>query len=166
VRNSHSELLSRGLSILFAFVISVGLSSPSFAQTGEPYLSPDVMTALDAAELGVATSQERALLFSQNDKINRARLNGWITDGHYQAAQKDFADLNRGFAENAAREENAGFTQQASKRGDKTGASPGTDSDYIIKVDSPEQVKRIQESYNRRINSFLAQNKVAAPSNG
>ena len=161
---SHSDVLSRGLSILFAFVISVRLLSPSFAQTGEPYLSPQVMTALDAAELGVATSEQRALLFSQNDKINRAALNGWVTDGRYQAAQRDFAALNRGFAENAAREESAGFTQQESQPGKKGTASPGTDSDYIIKVDSPEQVKRIQESYNRRINSFLAEHGVAAES--
>ena len=161
---SHSEVSLRGLSILFAFVISVGLPSPNFAQTGEPYLSPQVMTALDAAELGVATSKERALLFSQNDKINRAALNGWITDGRYQAAQRDFAALNRSFAQNAAREESADFAQQASHPGNKSTASPGTDSDFIIKVESPDQVKRIQDSYNRRINTFLAEHGVAARS--
>ena len=124
------------------------------------------MTALEAAELGVATSKQRALLFSQNDKINRARLNGWILDGPYQAAQKDYAALNRSFAENAARGEDAHFRQQDSKPGKKSTASPGTDSDYIIEVKSPEQVKRIQDSYNRRINAFLAEHDVAARSDG
>ena len=52
----------------------------------------------------------------------------------------------------------ASHSRKASQaRRAQQGFPEGTNSDYIIKVDSPEQVKRIQESYNRRINSFLGE---------
>src|SRR5688572_7437954 len=48
------------------------LSRPSLVMT------PAVLEALDANARGVATPQQHALLFRENDVVNRARLNNWI----------------------------------------------------------------------------------------
>ena len=120
-------------------------------------LTPDLLSALQAAVNGNATSYQRGLLFANNDTINRSRLNNWISDREYQAAQKEFAALNEKFGSEAAEDAGAGFTKQVSK---SKSYSPGTDSDYITKVDSPEQIRHMKESYNRRINEFLAKEKV------
>ena len=118
-------------------------------------LSPGVLDALEAARMGRATDLQMAMLFAQNDAINRARLNGFISDAHYQAAQHEFAILNEGFAREAAADVGAEFTVQTRR---STTFSPGTDSDYILRVDSPDpvgQVREAQTRYNQRVNEYL-----------
>ena len=127
-------------------------------------LAPAVLEALDAMADGTATLQQKALLFKQNDVINRARLNDWIPDAQYQAAQTDYAARNQMFASQAADEVvgPGNFTKQAAKPGKPKIYSPGTDSDYIVKVNDPAQVKAMQDGYNRRIDEFLNQNNQLA----
>lgn len=130
-------------------------------------LPDEVFDALEAMrERAAATSpppcaqscwRQRALLFKHNDAINAARLNGWISDAHYQAVQTDYARLNEQFAKSAAAEVGADFKVQEST---SSTYSPGTDSDYITKVWDPEQVPKMQEAYNRRINEFLGEQHV------
>ncbi len=69
-----------------------------------------MLAAIDAMERGVHTDAQRGLLFQNNDVINRARMNGWITDHAYQAVQKDYAGLNEKFraAKAAVRKAKAG----------------------------------------------------------
>jgi hypothetical protein len=132
------------------------LSRPSLVMT------PAVLEALDANARGVATPQQHALLFRENDVVNRARLNNWISDSAYQAAQRDFAARNEAFAR-AAAEQVAGpgsFRQQAAKPGRPKIYAPGTDSDYIIQVSSPDQVRQMQNGYRQRIDQYLGANNV------
>ena len=120
-------------------------------------LPDEVLTALEANRLGNASEQQRALLFQHNRQINQARLNGWITDGDYQAAQKDFAALNQQFAESASKGIGE-FNVQKSKPG--ATIAPGTDSDYIIKLTSSDpvgDVSRMQGRYNTNVNAWLSE---------
>jgi hypothetical protein len=136
-------------------LVAVGLYvtlTPGFAHA---MLSMSEIDALAALRAGNATEAQRAIAFARNDAINRARLNGYISDDVYQAAQKDFAALNEDFAAAAAKKAGAEFTVQ--KRTSQT-FSPGTDSDYITKVKSADDVKRMQRGYNERINKYLKEN--------
>jgi len=126
-------------------------------------LTPQLMKALEDQRMGRATWGQRALLFQNNNVLNQARLNGWITDGHYQAAQSDFARLNQHFAREAANGAGAEFTVQKSK---SARYSAGTDSDFIttthstysVTTKSPDpvgQIKEMQVRYNHQVNAFL-----------
>ncbi|MET0064844.1 MAG: hypothetical protein ABW076_00715 [Candidatus Thiodiazotropha sp.] len=126
---------------------------------GPQYLSPEIHEALRAKVAGKATPRQEALLFANNDAINRARLARQIPDAQYQAAQEHFKQLNRQFAADAAIDANAGFEVQKSKA---SRSQPGTDSDYIADVSSPEQIKQMQSGYNQRINDYLKEHEVIA----
>jgi len=149
----------RRLGRLFAMVLVAAMLVGLFAlpARADPLLTPEVREALRAQSMNMATSQQSALLFANNDAVNLARLNGGVSDIEYQAAQKDFARLNAGMARDAATDENARFDKQKSK---SARYSPGTDSDYILGVESADQVKRIQKNYNQRVNAFLERNGV------
>jgi hypothetical protein len=131
-------------------------TSQSFAYIADDMaLTPKVWDAMEDLRMGRATAQQRALLFVSNDIINKGRLNGWITDAHYQAAQTDFKLLNENFAGRAATDVGGEFKVQLAK---KTVFSPGTDSDYIIKVKSGDpvgDVRSMQRLYNTNVNRFL-----------
>jgi hypothetical protein len=145
----------------FAFLL-VLMFAVSGAGAADMVLGPDELGALDANARGAATPQQQALLFKNNDKINRARMNDWISDRQYQAAQSRFAEQNEIFARRAA-EDIAGegsFTTQAAKPGKPKIFSAATDSDYITKVESAAQVKAIQERYNQLIDKHLADHGV------
>lgn len=139
--------------VALAVALFIGLAPRPAAAA--PLLTPEVREALQAQVMGQASTQQSALLFANNDAVNLARLNNGLTDIEYQAVQKDFARLNAGLAREAALEEGARFTPQKSKSAE---FSPGTDSDYILEVDSADHVRRIQKAYNRRVNAFLERN--------
>ncbi|MCG7943364.1 MAG: hypothetical protein JAY61_09700 [Candidatus Thiodiazotropha taylori] len=144
------------ITLVVALTISVILSSLAIAD-GPQYLSPEIHEALRAKVAGNATPRQEALLFANNDAINRARLARQIPDKQYQAAQEHFKQLNQEFAADAAKEAKAGFEVQKSK---STRSQPGTDSDYITDVDSPDQIKQMQQGYNRRVNDYLQEHEV------
>ncbi len=127
------------------------------ALAAAPGLSPELIEALKAVEANKASPRQQALLFANNDVINKARLRDWLSDKQYQAAQKDFSKLNEGFAADAAQKAGAKLEKQVSK---SDSFSPGTDSDYIAQVESPEQVRQMQKNYNDNINKFLGDNEV------
>ncbi|MCB1436874.1 MAG: hypothetical protein KDJ46_06845 [Rhodobiaceae bacterium] len=141
------------LFVIFAF-LAAGIPVPVAAQE---ILAPPVREALERISAGKASDADRALLFSNNDGVNSARLNGEITDRAYQAAQRDFADLNKRFAQESARAAGADFTVQKSS---SKSFSPGTDSDYITMVKDKKQIANMQRGYNSRVNEFLANNGV------
>ncbi|MBI2478807.1 MAG: hypothetical protein HYV60_09280, partial [Planctomycetia bacterium] len=139
-------------SLFAGLILAAMFSSPAPANQ---HVSLPLLQALEAMRMGEATIAQTALLFQNNDVINQARLNGWITDNHYQAAQKDFASRNAEFAKRAATEAGADFTPQKSK---STSYSPGTDSDFIATVkgnDPVGQIADMQARYNRNVNDFL-----------
>jgi hypothetical protein len=132
------------------------------ARAADMVLSPDLLGALEANAGGTASPQQQALLFKHNDKVNRARANDWIDDRQYQAAQSDYAERSEAFARQSA-EEIAGagsFAKQSAKPGTPKIFSPGTDSDYIVRVESASQIKAMQDSYNQRIDNYLKDNGV------
>lgn len=119
------------------------------------YLPPSVLQAAESARMGNASRGQRALLFKYNDAINEARMGGWIPDATYQAAQQEYASLNREFAKIAAESTGAEFTVQQST---SQTYSPGTDSDYIVKTNSGDPVgdiQTMQSRYNDHVNSYL-----------
>lgn len=150
--------------ILAALLLTPLLTQHAHAQ-GVLADKPDVQAALNRFTGGHSYASEaerardQATLFANNDAINKARLNNEIPDGAYQAAQTDYADLNRSFAEAAATDAGAKFTVQKSSSPDSF--SPGTDSDYITEVTSKEQIPKMQQGYNDRVNQFLEQNGVS-----
>ncbi len=118
-------------------------------------LSQQVMTAIEASRVGNASNGQKALLFMNNDAINKATLNGWIPDESYQAVQRDFAATNSDLARQAAIESNGKFEVQKST---SDTYSPGTDSDYIIELhgdDPVADIRKMQETYNQKVNSHL-----------
>ncbi|THB72048.1 MAG: hypothetical protein D6B25_17525 [Desulfobulbaceae bacterium] len=150
--------MSNPVFCLFSFLLLGLLLSTiptSLVALGDKTLTPDVLEALNRMGDGSLSEADRALLFANNDAINAARLNNEISDSIYQAAQSDFADLNRSFAADAAQHAGADFTVQQ-----RTSArfSPGTDSDYITVVSDKSQVATMQSDYNRRVNDYLQQN--------
>ena len=112
----------------------------------------DIMKSMDKLVGGKATPYDRAVLYKNNAAINRAAMNGWLSDVQYQRTQSDFSIINQNIAKHAAADAGAEFTVQTrtSKK-----YSPGTDSDYITKVKSEAQIAKMQQSYNRRINGYL-----------
>lgn len=125
-------------------------------------LDRDVRDVVDQMEKNVREQRpamagigdrERALVFMNNDNINAAALNGEINDVAYQAAQGDYAEVNQDFAHAAATAAGADFTVQVST---SANYKPGTDSDYITIVQSPEQIEQMQDGYNARINQWLS----------
>ena len=137
-----------------AFCLAIFLAS--FAQdVTAQYLPPSVLQAAEAARQNKATRGQRALLFKYNDDINKARLNGWIPDSTYQAAQAEYSHLNQEFAKLAAESTGAEFTVQQTT---SQTYSPGTDSDYIVTTNSGDPVGQIQDMqsrYNDHVNSYL-----------
>ncbi|PAY16830.1 hypothetical protein CKO51_24655 [Rhodopirellula sp. SM50] len=118
-------------------------------------ISPALAKALEAARTNTATAGQQALLFQNNNVINQAALSGWIPDATYQAAQREYAQLNAKLAAEAANMQGAKFTPQVSK---SETYSPGTDSDYIVTTTSDDpvgQIQKIQENYNELINRHL-----------
>ncbi len=136
---------------LFACVVCLlAVAGPARGQ----YVSDPLLTALEALRQGKATPGQRALLFQNNGLLNNARLNGWICDPHYQAMQSDYAHVNQTHAKAAA--EAAGAEFHVQKR-TSSGFSPGTDSDYIVKVTSKDpvgQIKAIQANYDKLVNAW------------
>lgn len=124
----------------------------------EAMVPPDVKQALSDLKEGKATEKQRALLFKNNDLVNRAGILGAIDNATYQSAQRDYAAINRHFGKNAVESTGGVFGEQ--KRAPDKPYDPGTDSDYIAKVTSAGQVKKIQGNYNQQINGWLEKNGV------
>jgi hypothetical protein len=149
--------------IALGLVLVFGIAGGAHAQGSLPPDVSDVLKRLDQVNrtgghtAGILSDADRALLFKHNDAINAARLNNEITNSVYQAAQSDFANLNRQFAEDAAKAAGAEFTVQ--KRTSEV-FSPGTDSDYITVVKDKNQIAQMQDGYNKRVNEFLERNNV------
>ena len=157
-------LPSKGNLVVVAVLIATATPSPQ--ADAQSVLPANVRDALARLEANIAvggnaadnlSDYDRALLFKYNDDINAAALNGDISDTVYQAAQNDYAGINRNFAADAAADAGADFTVQ---RSTSNTYSPGTDSDYITVVDSPEDVTRMQDSYNNRVNDYLERNGI------
>src|ERR1043165_8776370 len=84
------------------------LSTAAHAQ----YLTPQLESALQAVSQGKATEGQRMLLATNNNVINQARLNGWIPDRQFQAAQSDYAKINEFIAKQAAEAHGGTLTVQ------------------------------------------------------
>jgi hypothetical protein len=61
---------------------------------------------------GKATTRQEALLYANNNAINKARISEQIPDTQYQAAQSRFKKMNHDFAEKAARSVGAEFERK------------------------------------------------------
>ena len=118
----------------------------------------DVRQALADLDAGQATQAQRALLFKNNDLVNRAGIVGAIDKDSYQSAQRDYAAINRFFGKRAVEATGGVFDEQ--KRDANKPYDPGTDSDYIAKVSSAEQVDQIQRNYNADVNAWLQNHQV------
>ena len=64
-------------------------------------------------------------------------------------------------ASDAAGKVGAEFSKQVSKT--PSCYSPGTDSDYIVKVTDPSQVSQMQSNYNQAVSQYLDSNGVLGP---
>lgn len=139
------------LNVVWLTAFIVGLSpTEGFSQ-----LTPQLTQALEANRMGRATRGQQALLFQNNDVINAASLNGWIPDSTYQAAQATYSETNQAIARAAAEATGATFNVQVSK---SQRFSPGTDSDFIVQVQSSDpvgQIAEMQEKYNAGVNKYL-----------
>lgn len=141
----------RALVVICVLAVCAAIVGPGpvFSQTT---LMEDVRKALDRIGSDAFSAQDEALLFANNDAVNAARINNEIPEGSYLAAQGLYDRRNQAFAKAAADEAGAGFTVQ--ERTSDT-FSPGTDSDYITEVTSKDQIGRMQEGYNKRVNDYL-----------
>lgn len=151
--------------ILVALFLAAA-SSPAFCWTLE------LMKAAEAVSAGTASKKQEALVFKHNAEINRMRIKDFsivelvdgrkvrhsMTDEVYQRCQNFYSEKNLEIARQAAAEQGARMNPQRRERNRPFDA--GTDSDYIVQAGSPEQVKTIQDSYNRRVNGFLEENGV------
>ena len=153
-------------------LVAVGLILGSLnlpAQVPVAAAAPMTADLLDAVNIVAHPSlvdattyeQARALTFKNNAAIQRAALNGYLTDGVYQVVQRDYAKLNEDFASRAANDAGATFTKQVSKT--PSCFSPGTDSDYIVQVTSPGQIDQMQAGYNQYVNQYLDSNGMLGP---
>lgn len=142
-------------------ILSLGRTDMVVAQSALP---ENVMEALQTLHESKSSPNvkfsraQRALLLMHNDDINRARLLGWVSDDIYQVAQNDYNRVNQAFAGKAAGEAGGVFSVQKSN---SSTFSPGTDSDYIVRVtgdDPVGQIKQMQTRYNELIDEFLTKN--------
>ena len=154
-RDSRFSLL---LKVMLTTMLVVVMTAAAMA-SGPQLLSPEVHEALRAMAAGKATPRQEALLFANNDAINKARLARQIPDAQYQAAQNRYKQMNQEFAAKAAKKVGAEFEVQKSK---VARSQPGTDSDYITKVKSGQQIRDMQADYNRQVNEYLKKNNVTS----
>ena len=140
--------------LVFALTVSASFPDRAGAQTfsGDSAMSGDVRIALQNLEQDIASEADRALLFANNDAINAAGQNGTIPESTYIKAQNDYQSINRDFAEASAIDAKAKFTVQTPSSDNPI---PGTDSDYITRVNNKNQILEMQEGYNRRVNEFM-----------
>jgi|GEM_PF-2717250 len=152
-RHRHTYVAAhRAWITVFTVLLLVFSPMATFAQST---LSLDVQDALSRINTPNYSAADQALLFANNDAVNAARQNGEISDAYYQAAQADYDELSQGFAKEAAVKHDAKFEVQTRTSSD---FMPGTDSDYITEVTSKEQIRGMQEDYNRQVNEFLENN--------
>jgi len=151
---------------LLVALLLVATSPPAFCFTLE------LMKAAEAVSAGTASKKQEALVFKHNAEINRMRMKDFsitelvngqkvrhsMTDEVYQKCQNLYSEKNLEIARQAAAENGAGMNPQRRDRNRPFDA--GTDSDYIVQADSPEQIKAIRDTYNRKVNGFLEQNGV------
>ncbi len=151
---------------LLVVLLVVTTSPPALCFTLE------LMKAAEAVSAGTASKKQEALVFKHNAEINRMRIKDYsitelvdgqkvrrsMTDEVYQECQNFYSKKNLEIAGKAAAENGASMNPQRRERNRPFDA--GTDSDYIVQADSPEQVKTIQDSYNRKVNEFLEKNGV------
>ncbi len=151
---------------ILVVLLLAAASSPAFCWTLE------LMKAAEAVSAGTASKKQEALVFKHNAEINRMRIKDFsiveLVDGQkvrhsmsdevYQRCQNFYSAKNLEIARQAAAEQGARMNPQRRERNRPFDA--GTDSDYIVQAGSPEQVKTIQDSYNRRVNGFLEENGV------
>lgn len=124
--------------------------------------TPEIYEAINALETkGKISERQKALLFAHNDTINAMRVKQRISQGAYQAAQEVYAEKSLGLARQAAAENGATLRAQQRKAGSPYDA--GTDSDYITDAKSADQVRRIQESYNQKVQEYLGEKGIARP---
>jgi hypothetical protein len=135
---------------------------------GTPLLSSELIEALvDFAARGdalfklakrgdKAAMRSVALIRAHNRAINNAAYLGIITDEQFQVMQRDFEDFNQDKGYRAATEVGVEFTRQVSDPNKRR--CPGGDSDYIVKVTSPEQIEAMQSIYNRLWNEYGREN--------
>ncbi|HBG60785.1 MAG: hypothetical protein A2Y03_03680 [Omnitrophica WOR_2 bacterium GWF2_38_59] len=147
------------ITAFIVFLVLIMIMTFNAFASGPQVLSPEVHEALRAMASGTATPRQEAILFANNDAINKARLARQIPDAEYQAAQNRFKQQNVEFAAEAAKKAGAEFEVQKSK---STRSQPGTDSDYITKVKSSQQIQDMQTDYNRQVNEYLQRNQVTS----
>ncbi len=113
----------------------------------------DIYDAIAAVQKGDASDQQKALLFSRNDAVNAMRVKQIISQEAYQAAQEVYAEKSRELATQAAEANGAKLRVQERVPGSPYDA--GTDSDYITDAKSAKQVKKIRDTYNRKVQEYL-----------
>ena len=148
--------------VVLCVILILTATAPAFGKL----LTAELEAALVAMQAGAATEYQRALLFQHNDLVNAAALNGELANDLYQSAQRDFALVNERLGADAAAEVGAEFRVQSPKNPGTKVFQPGTDSDYITVVDRKEQIQRMQEAYNRRINEMLANAGIPSEARG
>ncbi|MEN6638820.1 MAG: hypothetical protein ABFC95_06440 [Smithella sp.] len=142
--------------IHFVFAVLLLTAGPAGAFTPELY---EAISDLETK--GKISERQKALLFAHNDTINAMRVKQRISQGAYQAAQEAYAEKSLELARQAAAEN--GATLRAQQRAAVSPYDAGTDSDYITDAKSADQVRRIQETYNQKVQEYLGEQRIARP---
>jgi len=142
---------------LLIFIIFLNfITTPVYAVS--LLLTPEVVTALDMLGRGMEISEpQKALLFANNDAINNARLNNWISDRQYQAAQSLYADKASELSVVAGKDVGVQVEQQQVKG---KGYKAGADTDNIAGITKVEQVDQLENAFDRRAKEYLDKHKV------
>jgi hypothetical protein len=124
--------------------------------------TPELYEAINDLETkGKISERQKALLFAHNDTINAMRVKQRISQRAYQAAQEAYAEKSLELARQAAVENGATLRIQRRMAGSPHDA--GTDSDYITDAKDADQVERIQETYNQKVQDYLGEKRIARP---
>ena len=150
--------MSNRLLTRFANALILLLMSPSlvFAWT------TGLKEAADAVALGVASAEQKMMVFVHNKEINLLAQEGKISEFAYASCQDDFFRLNERFANQAVRD--AGFDPSIS--GQKF--NPGTDTDVNVlgkggKKVTLEDIKRIDANYQKNVKQYFKNQGLEPP---
>ncbi len=112
-----------------------------------------LLDAMHALNRDSATPKQKAMILQNNAVINQMRIKGQVSDKTYQKTQNYYSDFVQDLGAKVCKKN--GTTMIVQKRDMTKSYDAGTDSDFITKATSVEQVKSIQSDFNTEFEDHL-----------
>jgi len=122
-----------------------------------------LINAANAVGKNEYTKKQLAMVLARNYDINLLAMKGLISDKAFQVCHKKFEKISIEIGKKAAKSADVTFTVQV--RDTSKAYKAGTDQDYITGATEPEQIKKMQKTYNEKFTKKLKELDPNIPDN-